>query len=1247
MNKRTIVGVILVLLMGAGAFFVAMLVSDDPAPTEASGTFLSRVGAVGPDAFSPSYAVEQYTGDVADADGATTTDDPNLYVGRPPTYGGTGKNACDIEGMIEFFSLNPERAREWARTQGIALKELRPFLESLRPVFLKKNVKLTMFGFAAGRAYGYTAIIEAGTAVLIDEKGMPRVRCACGNPLIASSDPEKTTKKENTRLVESGAMPDTPAVDSTTTTVTETPGTDSPPTTITTQEACPEPVTPGTGTRVYVDDWAWVYDGEKWVKVGSTESVTSVDDIPGYVERERASQGDSAADPCNPCPPASVYKYGDVLTDSNGDYWRYDYNGYYPIETSRNPVYSILDIPGYGDDCLPCPPSSYPDYNNAAWVDANGVRWTAQYVPDAAAVRWVNEAGDIRTAAELRATTPECAPCPQDALLQVGDRIIDDNGKVWTKEANGFRSFDGEFAESITLIPGYAGDCVPCPPTGGGTYELTYIDRYGTVWTQSYDPGEGSVWTNGEGDRRSSTELFASNPECNPCPPNGTYGEGTEIVANDWVWVYEQGRWWQRGTGYSVSNIDDIEGYSDPCNPCPPERIYNLGDYLVDEFGATYTSTIYGYKRGIDEMPLPSLDQISGYRDDCVPCIPESYRGIGTTFVDGNGKRWTSTYDTTTLTSVVIVWVSEDGERKSTRELNAMNPECNPCPNPAEVVTGSIYVAPNGGVWRFDGSMWVSKENGDRVSLVSDLPNYTQNCDPCPPTDDNTRDATGAPARSTAASLVHGFATIEQAGTPVVDEPAETDITTWERTDDDCAPPCPPDQLEKGAEYIDDAGDTWVFEPGDDIWRNARTNETRITADLPNYTGRCNPCPPLTDTPVENDMRLDANGQWWRFQEGRWVNQSSGESRTLISDIPGYTEGGCDLPPCADPGTLQAGDVVIDGNGVRWVVAENGEERISTNGDVATLNEPLDGCNPCPPARSYLSDNNEEIITDRDECNPCPDTAVFTEMTGPDGQLVLVPIFGESRPCGDPCVPPTNLRAGDVIRVADRLWVYTTLGWRNDENGVTTWAQTVADIPGWLSLCNAPETVLSRSTSAPSDDDGVIQITPTSNPQVSPPTTTGNVITIDTTTTTVVAAPTPTPTIAATSTTVAPAEAPATTEAVSSTSTTAPAPAANVKPTITKVSCSGYTSTTMQTTKFTLVLEIKDSDGSIAKFSLQGTTQSGYTNYKPTSINGSNYTYVITKNTANQFGTGVIASATDNQGATAGFLFSANNSTCP
>lgn len=1234
-NSRAIVGAFLALLLGVGAFFVGMIVGDDPKSSEASGTFLSRVGAVGPDAFSPSFAVEQYDGKVADANGATTTDDPNLYVGRPPTYGGTGKNACDIEGMIEFFSLNPERAREWARVQGISLKELRPFLESLRPVFLKKNVKLTMFGFSTGRAYGYTAIIEAGTAVLIDDKGMPRVRCACGNPLIASAQPEKTTKKENARLVETSLSPESPVVDTTSPTTIETP------TTITTQEACPEPATPGTGTRVYVDDWAWVYDGEKWVKVGGTETAATVEQIPGYVERQSAIQpGGPNGDPCNPCPPASTYKYGDVLTDQYGDYWRYEYNGYYPIETSGNPVYSILDIPGYRDDCVPCPPVTYPDYVSAAWVDSTGVRWVARYIPEADGRRWVNEAGDIRTAAELRATSPECAPCPPDAALKTGDRIVDDNGKIWTKESTGYRAFDGEMVESMNLIPGYGDDCVPCPPMGGGDYGLTYIDAGGTVWTQTYVPGQGSEWVNSAGERLSSTQLFATNPDCNPCPTDGTVKDGTEVVANDWVWVYEQGRWWQRGTGYSVSSIDDIQGYSDPCNPCPPERAYSLGDYMVDEFGNTISRTTAGYVEP-DQITTTDIQQLSGYRDDCVPCIPESYRAVGTTFVDGSGKRWTSTYDTQSLSSVLIVWVSDDGERKSTREINAMNPECNPCPNPAEVVTGSIYVAPNGGVWRFDGSMWVSKENGDRVSLVRDLPGYTQNCDPCPPTDDYTRDGTGAPAASSISNLTQGFSTIEQAGTPIVTEPAETDVSTWQRTDGDCTPPCPPNQPEKGAEYTDDSGDTWVFEPGDDVWRSVRTNQTRTTTELPGYTGRCNPCPPVASTFVDNDMRIDSNGQWWRYEGGRWVNQSSGESRTLLSQVPGYTEGGCDLPPCANPTTLQPGDVVIDGNGTRWVVAQNGEERISTSGDVTTLNTPLDGCDPCPPARSYLSDNNEELLTDRDECNPCPETAVFTEMTGPNGEVIEVPVFSESRPCGDPCVPPTNLRNGDVIRVADRLWVYTTFGWRNDENGVTTWAQTVADIPGWLSLCNEPETTLSRSISESEDGDNVIEIVPTSAPTT---TVEGNIIDIAPTTTAAnLVNPAGAGATVAT-TTIAPS--PTTTLAPAVTPTTAAPVVQNALPVIEQVSCTGFVGKSLNyaPTSFVLTLRVTDADGKIKDTALLSAGKI----FTP-KISGNVYSYTIA--IAPTGSTSVLMRATDDKGGTSLFLRSAatayNSTNCP
>ncbi|MFM7746178.1 MAG: hypothetical protein ACKO8T_11050, partial [Actinomycetota bacterium] len=955
-----------------------------------------------------------------------------------------------------------------------------------------------------------------------------------------------------------------------------------------------------------------------------------------------------------PCPPASAYKYGDVLTDQYGDYWRYEYNGYYPIETSGNAVYSILDIPGYGDDCVPCPPFTYPDYTSAAWVDANGVRWVAQYIPESDGRRWVNEAGDIRTAAELRAASPECAPCPPDTALKTGDRIIDDNGKVWTKETTGYRAFDGEFADSMNKIPGYGDDCVPCPSTTGGDYDLTYIDRSSTVWTQTYVPGQGSEWVNAAGERLSSTQLFATNPDCNPCPPNGTVKAGTEVVANDRVWVYEQGRWWRRGTGYSVTSLDDIAGYSDPCNPCPPERVYSLGDYMVDEFGNTISRTTAGYVES-DQTLTTNIQQLSGYDNDCVPCIPESYRTVGTTFVDGSGKRWTSTYNTQSLSLVLITWVSDDGERKSTREINAMNPECNPCPNPAEVVTGSTYVAPNGGVWRYDGSMWVSKENGDRVTLVRNLPGYTQTCDPCPPTDDYTRDVTGAPAASSISNLTQGFSTIEQGGTPVVTEPAETDISTWQRTDNDCTPPCPPDQPEKGTEYTDDSGDTWIFEPGDNIWRSVRTAQTRTTAELPGYTGRCNPCPPVTTTFVDNDMRIDSNNQWWRYEGGRWVNQSSGESRTLLSQLPGYTEGGCDLPPCADPTTLRPGEVVIDGNGTRWVVAQNGEERISTKGDVATLNTPLDGCDPCPPARSYLSDNNEEILTDRDECNPCPESAVFTKMTGPNGELIEVPVFSESRPCGDPCVPPTNLRYGDVIRVADRLWVYTALGWRNDENGVTKWAQTVADIPGWLSLCNQPETTFSRSTSEPTDGGNVIDIAP---PAAQPapavtkapaptPTAEDNIIEI---------APTPTAATpvnpadgggsvdSTTTTTIAPS--PSTALAPVVTPSTAAPVAQNALPVIEQVACTGFVGKSLSfvPTTFMLTLRVTDADGKIKDTALLSSGKI----YTP-KVSGNTYSYTIP--IGSNGSASVLMRATDDKGGTSLFLRSAatayNATNCP
>lgn len=43
---------------------------------------------------------------------------------------------------------------------------------------------VTNHGFENGRTNPINSVLQAGTAVLVDDKGEPRVRCKCGNPLL-------------------------------------------------------------------------------------------------------------------------------------------------------------------------------------------------------------------------------------------------------------------------------------------------------------------------------------------------------------------------------------------------------------------------------------------------------------------------------------------------------------------------------------------------------------------------------------------------------------------------------------------------------------------------------------------------------------------------------------------------------------------------------------------------------------------------------------------------------------------------------------------------------------------------------------------------------------------------------------------------------------------------------------------------------------------------------------------------------
>ena len=103
---------------------------------------------------------------------------------KPGLYGGTRSNStCDRNQLITFLQANPAKAAAWAQVQGITPDQIPTFIHSLTPVRLQADTRVTNHGFANGKATPRQSVLQAGTAVLVDDRGEPRARCACGNPL--------------------------------------------------------------------------------------------------------------------------------------------------------------------------------------------------------------------------------------------------------------------------------------------------------------------------------------------------------------------------------------------------------------------------------------------------------------------------------------------------------------------------------------------------------------------------------------------------------------------------------------------------------------------------------------------------------------------------------------------------------------------------------------------------------------------------------------------------------------------------------------------------------------------------------------------------------------------------------------------------------------------------------------------------------------------------------------------------------
>ncbi len=187
-----LIALILVVLMALGGIVFAVANRNDSksnAPVAGGEVFLEPAAEPGADPFTASVAAAYIPAPaVTTTSAAPATTVPGVITATqgslPGLYGGTrNSSSCDGEKMIAFLQANPDKAKAWAGVVAIDVASIPSYVRGLTPVVLTRDTRVTNHGYANGRATPRQSVLQAGTAVLVDQYGIPRAKCGCGNPL--------------------------------------------------------------------------------------------------------------------------------------------------------------------------------------------------------------------------------------------------------------------------------------------------------------------------------------------------------------------------------------------------------------------------------------------------------------------------------------------------------------------------------------------------------------------------------------------------------------------------------------------------------------------------------------------------------------------------------------------------------------------------------------------------------------------------------------------------------------------------------------------------------------------------------------------------------------------------------------------------------------------------------------------------------------------------------------------------------
>lgn len=170
--------VVFALLLGGAAFWLIRS-RDGTTPAGDTATSITTVPINGTqDSFTDPVGTDQQITP------KTTRQPVTVPGGEVGLYGGTKNvSSCDRRQLISYLMANPDKGQAWAGVLGIPYEEIPTFVMKLTPMLLRSDTLVTNHGFRDGRATAFTSVLQAGTAVLVGRRGLPLVRCYCGNPL--------------------------------------------------------------------------------------------------------------------------------------------------------------------------------------------------------------------------------------------------------------------------------------------------------------------------------------------------------------------------------------------------------------------------------------------------------------------------------------------------------------------------------------------------------------------------------------------------------------------------------------------------------------------------------------------------------------------------------------------------------------------------------------------------------------------------------------------------------------------------------------------------------------------------------------------------------------------------------------------------------------------------------------------------------------------------------------------------------